>query len=142
MAYRAPLTHTAAVLSGIFTPFPFDPAKAGTRRSPNIHFLLYYHSTDQGFCKDLFSSEAHNKPPTSNVGGFFQVIQLYFLRPEGRAFGAPVFPVNNPCFSLHVWIFIHCGISSRLKNLVCMQSGNTGHRLCFNLAVVQRHRLP
>ena len=39
MAFCASLAHTAAVLPGIFTPFPFDPADAGTRRFPDIQFI-------------------------------------------------------------------------------------------------------
>ena len=46
MAHRAPLTLTAAVLSGTCTPFPFDPAFAGTCEFPDIQLStsLSYHT--------------------------------------------------------------------------------------------------
>ncbi len=53
MAFRASLAHTAAVLSGILTPFPFDPANAGTRRFPDIQFYTMIPQKPD-FVKDLF----------------------------------------------------------------------------------------
>ncbi len=51
MASCAPLAHTAAVLSGILTPFPFDPASAGTCEFPDIQLSVYYSITTGMICK-------------------------------------------------------------------------------------------
>ena len=40
MAFCASLTHTAAVLSGILTPFPFDPAKCRHPRISRYSFFI------------------------------------------------------------------------------------------------------
>ena len=51
MASCAPLAHTAAVLSGILTPFPFDPASAGTCEFPDIQLSTPNCSTFAPICK-------------------------------------------------------------------------------------------
>ena len=59
--FRLRLRITAAVLSGIRTPFPFHPrpgpsTDADTCEYPDIHFSSPYHTITDRFCKALFQS--------------------------------------------------------------------------------------
>ena len=94
------------------------------------------------FVKTFFPPKRITNRRHQMSADFSRLFSFYFLRPEGRASGVPALPVNNPFFSLHVWIFIHLEYRPESKTSVCMQSGNAGHRLGLVLVIVQWHRLP